>query len=66
MIAILISPAVASEQVAISHFGPSCLKVTENTWAEAPLKDGQPDLMHLVVYKLRIDPKCGVIRVGRK
>jgi hypothetical protein len=64
-LAMLISTAVASEQVAVSHFASSCLHVTENTWAEAPLKDGQPDFDHVVVYKLSIDKGCGMIQVKR-
>jgi hypothetical protein len=39
LIALLISSALASEQVAVSHFASSCLHVTaEDTWAEAPLE----------------------------
>jgi hypothetical protein len=65
LIALLISSALASEQVAVSHFASSCLHVTENTWAEAPLKDGEPDFSHVVVYKLNIDKGCGMIQVKR-
>jgi hypothetical protein len=65
LIALLISSALASEQVAVSHFASSCLHVAEDTWAEAPLKDGQPDFGHVVVYKLRIDKNCGMPQVKR-
>ena len=61
----LCSAAVASEQIAIAHFAPSCLHIAEDSWAEAPLKDGQPDFGHVTVYKLRIDKGCGVIQVKR-
>ena len=61
----VVSAAVASEQIAIAHFAPSCLHIAEDSWAEAPLKDGQPDFGHVTVYKLRIDKGCGVIQVKR-
>ena len=66
VVIVLAMCAVASEQVAITRFQPSCLHITEQTWAEAPLlKDGQPDFNKVVVYKLNIDKNCGMLQVRR-
>jgi len=55
----------ASEQIAVSRFSSNCIHVTENTWAEAPMKDGEPDYSKLVVYKLKVDKHCAMIQVRK-
>lgn len=55
----------APEQTATMRYGSSCLHVTERTWAEAPMVDGEPDYHHMIVHDLVIDQACGVIEVRR-
>lgn len=47
------------------RFLPSCIHMTEQTFAEAPMKDGQPDYSKVKVYGLKIDKACGMIRVTK-
>ena len=62
----LFGVATASEQIAIAHFSSNCIHVTENTFAEAPMKDGEPDYSHLLVYRLKVDKNCAMIQVRKK
>jgi hypothetical protein len=66
LIALLISPALASEQYAVMRWDSSCVHLTEQSYAEAPMKDGEPDYSGVKLHGLKLDRACGVIRVGRK
>jgi hypothetical protein len=56
---------VRTEQIAVEHWTSSCLHITEVSFAEAPLKDGEPDYSKVMVHGLKIDKGCGMIEVHR-
>jgi hypothetical protein len=57
--------AVASDQHAVMRWDSSCIHLTEKSYAEAPMKDGEPDFAETKLHGMKLDRACGVIRVER-
>lgn len=55
--------AVASEQTAVMRWDASCVHLTEHSYAEAPMKDGEPDYSQTKLHGLKLDTACGMIRI---
>lgn len=53
------------EQVAVTRWQSSCLHIPETAWADAPMKDGEPDYSQVKLHGLKIDKGCGIIQVER-
>ena len=45
------------------HYAHGCISLEQKAWAEAPLKDGEPDFSRVKVYGLVLTKSCGVIQV---
>jgi hypothetical protein len=57
--------AHAAVQIAVSRFQSSCIHLTETSYAEAPMKDGEADFSKVTIHGLKLDKACGVIQVRR-
>jgi hypothetical protein len=57
--------AVGAEQKAVVRWDSSCIHLTETSYAEAPMKDGEADFSKVTVHGLKLDKSCGVIQVKR-
>ena len=65
-LAVLLCASVhASEQRALAKFGRTCITLNEVAYAEAPMKDGEPDWSNVRVHGLVVDKKCGMIQVAK-
>jgi hypothetical protein len=58
---ILATLLLASLHVPVVRWDHHCVTVGEDTFATAPLRQGQPDLGHISVHNLHINSSCGSI-----
>lgn len=54
-----------AEQRAIMRYDRSCLVLTEHSWAEAPMKNGEPDFQQVKLHGLVVTKNCGTIQITR-
>jgi len=57
--------ATASEQKAFMRWDSSCVHLTEQSYADAPMKDGQPDYSQVKLHGLKLDKACATIQVRK-
>lgn len=62
---VIYAAGTVSNQRAAMKWSHECVHVQQDTYYEAPMKDGAPDLSNGKVHKLLIDKSCGVIEVER-
>lgn len=65
LVTVWIAVAVGGDQRAVAEWPASCIHVTPETRAEAPMSDGQPDWKHVKVTGLVLDKNCYQYKVTR-
>jgi hypothetical protein len=64
LIALLVLLCVP-EQHGSARFPANCMHLTEASYAETPLKNGEPDWSNVKVYGLVLDKKCWTLNISK-